>query len=152
LQKLSGKERIEGILGRYKQYENYLKYPGEWGERAFRAWLAFDLFHEYLKWPVIRVVFGETFDVLFVNDSVKPIIYLETKKPGRGAVERDAFERHIKVYNTLEWAIITDGYQWVKIDCFRHIEQQMSIDNATTKEVEDFLTAFRATKYLYGDK
>jgi hypothetical protein len=141
---------LTAILTRYRDYERYLKYPGEWGERTFRAWLVFEIFHDYLRWPIPNIVFGEVFDTLFVNDTVKPIIYLETKKPQRGLVDLEAFQRHISKYQTLEWAILTDGYEWFRIDCVRKKEQTISLLKSGSSQLEDFFRALAATNYLYG--
>lgn len=75
-------QAIKGVMRRYEQYTKYLDYPREWGERAFRGWLVFEVFHTCLKWPIKNIVFGEMYDVLFVNDDIQPMIYVETKKPG----------------------------------------------------------------------
>jgi hypothetical protein len=152
MEKESMKETLNTVLDRYKRYEKYLKYPGEWGERTFRAWLVFEIFHKRLKWPISKIVFGEVFDVLFVNETVKPVIYLETKKPERGPADSEAFQRHISKYETLEWAILTDGYDWVKMDCLRKKKQSLSLRGTNASELEEFLSSFSATNYLYGDQ
>ena len=146
------KKSLTAILTRYKKYEKYLKYPGEWGERTFRAWLVFEIFHGCLRWPISNIVFGEMFDALFVNDAVKPVIYLETKKPKRGLVDFEAFRRHISKYETLEWAILTDGYYWLSLDCVRKKEQTISLSESKSSQFRDFLLTFAATNYLYGAK
>jgi hypothetical protein len=144
------RKTLTTILTRYERYEKYLKYPGEWGERTFRAWLVFEVFHDNLKWPIANIVFGEIFDALFVNDAVKPKIYLETKKPKRGLVDIDAFKRHIEKYETLEWAILTDGYVWLTVNCVERSEQSFSLSGLKSPEVESFFRAFSASNYLYG--
>jgi hypothetical protein len=146
------RKSLTTILTRYERYEKYLKYPGEWGERTFRAWLVFEVFHDCLKWPISNIIFGEMFDALFVNDSIRPVIYLETKKPQRGLADMDAFRRHIGKYETFEWAILTDGYDWLTVDCVRKKEQSLSLSGSKASEVEGFFHAFRATNYLYGVK
>jgi hypothetical protein len=146
------KKTLTTILTRYERYEKYLKYPGEWGERTFRAWLVFEVFHDYLKWPVPSIIFGEMFDAMFVNDAVRPVIYLETKKPKRGLADMGAFRRHTEKYETLEWGILTDGYEWLAIDCVRKNERSFSLSGSKSSKVEDFFHAFRASNYLYGVK
>ena len=144
------KKSLMTILTRYRDYERYLKYPREWGERTFRAWLVFEVFHDYLKWPIQNIVFGEVFDTLFVNDAIKPIIYLETKKPKKGLVDSEVFKRHISKYETLEWAILTDGYEWLKMDCVRKKVQTISLLKSESSQLEGFFLSLAATKYLYG--
>lgn len=116
---LIGPKIIRGInelLERYNRYSGYLSFPYEWGERAFRGWLVFDIFHLLLEWPLTNIVFGEQFDVLFVDGNVKPKIYLETKKPGRGLMEFDSFQKRVRFYGTLRYAVITDGYLWARLE------------------------------------
>ena len=144
------KKSLTTILERYRKYEKYLQYPGEWGERAFRGWLVFEIFHEYLQWPIPNIVFGEKFDVLFVNGAVKPVIYLETKKPERGLADLDAFRERIGKYETLVWAVLTDGYKWVRVDCVRSEEQNFSSLETELARWKDFFRAFKATDYIYG--
>jgi len=146
------KKPLTTILARYERYEKYLKYPGEWGERTFRAWLVFEVFHDYLRWPIPNIIFGEIFDTLFVNDAVRPVIYLETKKPKRGLADMDAFRKHIEKYETLEWAILTDGYEWLTVDCVRNNERSFFLSGSKSSEVEGFFRAFKASNYLYSVK
>jgi hypothetical protein len=144
------RKTLTSILNRYEKYEKYLKYPGEWGERTFRAWLVFEVFHDLLGWPISNIVSGEMFDTLFVNDAVKPVIYLETKKPKRGLADMEAFRRHIGKYETFEWAILTDGYEWLMVDCVRKKEQSLCLSGSKASRIDDFFQAVRATCYLYG--
>lgn len=146
------KKPLTTILARYERYEKYLKYPGEWGERTFRAWLVFEAFHDYLKWPIQNIIFGEIFDTLFVNDAVRPVIYLETKKPKRGLADMEAFRRHIEKYETLEWAILTDGYEWLKVNCVKNNEQSFSLSSSKSSEMEGLFRLFKASNYLYSVK
>lgn len=139
------------ILERYKKYENYLHYPGEWGERAFRGWLVYELFHANLQWPISNIVFGEMFDVLFVDGAVKPVIYLETKKPGRGLADLQAFIQRSGKYETLVWIILTDGYKWLRIDNTTNKEQAFSSLERDLAYWQDFFRVFKATDYIYGD-
>ena len=144
------KKSLIAILERYRKYENYLQYPGEWGERAFRGWLVFEIFHDHLQWPIQNIVFGEKFDVLLVNGAVKPVIYLETKKPERGLADLDAFSRRISKYETLVWAVLTDGYKWIRVDCVRNEEQNFSSLETELVRWKDFFRAFKAIDYIYG--
>ena len=144
------RKSLTTILERYKKYENYLQYPGDWGERAFRGWVVYEIFHDHLQWAIPNIVFGERFDVLFVNGAVKPVIYLETKKPKRGLVDLDAFRRRIDKYETLVWAALTDGYKWVRVDCVRDEEQNFSSLETELARWKDFFRAFKATNYIYG--
>jgi hypothetical protein len=84
--------KITELLARYERYSGYLSFPYEWGERALRGWLVYELFHEILEWPSKNIVLGEQFDVLFIDENIKPKLYLETKKPKRGLVDIDPFK------------------------------------------------------------
>ena len=144
------KESLTAVLERYRKYESYLQYPGEWGERAFRGWLVFDIFHNHLQWPMPNIVFGERFDVLFVDGAVKPVIYLETKKPERGLADLNAFRQRIGKFETLVWAVLTDGYKWLRVDCVRNEEQNLSTYETELTDWKDFFRVFGATNYIYG--
>lgn len=144
------KESLAAILKRYQKYEDYLHYPGEWGERAFRAWLVFEIFHGDLQWPISNIVFGERFDVLFVDDAVKPVIYLETKKPGRGLADMDACKERTKKYETLVWVVLTDGFEWMRMNCVKNEEQSFSVREVKPACWRDFFQVFESVNYLYG--
>jgi hypothetical protein len=58
-------DKVREVLKRYENYGKYLRFPYEWGERAFRGWLVYEVFHGVLGWPIKYIVFGELFDVLF---------------------------------------------------------------------------------------
>lgn len=151
---IQGKDRelskaIRTVMERYKQYTGYLKYPGEWGERAFRGWIVFELFHIHLRWPVKNIVFGERYDVLFVNDDVKPIIYLETKKPGRGLAEYDDFIDRISSYQTIRYAVLANGYEWLRYDVTKTTQKIIKLEEKDSKW-EQFLKPLKAKNYLYG--
>lgn len=143
-------EILKTILDRYKRYEAYLKYPGEWGERAFRGWLVYEVFHGKLKWPISNIVFGERFDVLLVDNAVKPVIYVETKRPKRGLIDLENFAARIPSYNTLEYAVLANGYEWLRRDIVRKKDEKASLRNNNDKW-KTFLQPLQATNYLYGE-
>jgi len=49
---------LRAILDRYDRYSRYLNFPGEWGERVFRGWVAFEIVHTHLRWPTANIIFG----------------------------------------------------------------------------------------------
>ena len=118
---------LNKIIERYRLYTNYLEFPGEWGERAFRGWLVFEVFHKLLGWPIENIIFGERYDVLFVNSDIQPVIYLETKKPKRGLADLSEFKSRSKYYRTLIYAVLTDGYKWLRIDLIRSKKTQVNL-------------------------
>ena len=144
---VSGVIRI--VMKRYEHYTRYLNYPGEWGERAFRGWIVFELFHVKFRWPAKNIVFGEKYDVLFVNDNIKPMIYLETKKPGRGLADFDDFKDRIPAYQTIEHAVLTDGYKWLRWDTATGSQEVIRLEDSESKW-NDFVKPLRAKNYVYG--
>ncbi len=139
------------VLKRYERYERFLNYPGDWGERAFRGWLIFDLFHQFLKWPIENIVFGERFDVLLVNNEIKPIINIETKKPGRGLSEYNAFKKRLSDYQTLNYAILTDGNEWMLFNCLEHSEICYKLDEKEEK-FDSIIRPLFSKRYLSGEQ
>jgi hypothetical protein len=142
-------EIIQVIMKRYEQYMRYLNYPGEWGERAFRGWIVFELFHGYLQWPLKNIVFGERYDVLFVNDEIKPMIYLETKKPGRGLADFNEFKERIPAYQTLKYAVLANGYEWLRANITMCTQDTIKIGDPDI-EWTKFIKPLKAKNYLYG--
>lgn len=153
--------KIDEILNRYNDYSNFLKFPYEWGERAFRGWIVYEIFHEILSWPIKNIVFGEQFDVLLVDEHIMPRIYLETKKPGRGLAELDDFKARARFYGTLRYAVITDGYIWAKYEPLgeKIITERLVIDiyNSQPALLNEFFISLHACKFLkkvscYGEQ
>jgi len=143
----SGKDVVNKIMKRYEDYTNYLRYPGDWGERAFRFWLVMELFHNYLKWPIDKIVFGERFDVLLINDEIKPVINIETKKPGVGSKSYSIFKNRIKDYQTLNYAVLTDGFDWLIYNCIDKIETKFNTKK--DENFNEFIKPLSAKMYLY---
>jgi hypothetical protein len=143
--------KVTELLARYEKYGNYLSFPYEWGERAFRGWMVYELFHEVLGWPIKNIVLGEQFDVLFVDEYVKPKLYLETKKPGKGLVDIDRFRDRIRFYGTLKYAVITDGSEWARFEISNEeFVDQMFIDaKKAVKWWSTFFMPLHARSFLY---
>jgi hypothetical protein len=144
--------KIREVLRIYENYSKYLKFPYEWGERAFRGWLAYEVFHEVLRWPTKNIVFGEQFDVLLVDEYVRPKIYLETKKPGRGVVELDEFKARVKFYGTLRYAVITDGFDWLRFKVLGEklgAQDIVSIGKVNSPLIGKFFMPLHAKNFLY---
>ena len=142
-------EAIQAVMKRYEQYTRYLNYPGEWGERAFRGWIVYELFHIRFRWPIKNIVFGERYDVLFVDDNIKPMIYLETKKPGRGLADFDDFRDRISAYQTMQHAVLANGYEWLRIDVAKDTQEVITLEDSDSKWNE-FAKPLKAKNYLYG--
>jgi len=147
------------ILKRCEESGIRLGYPGEGGERPFRAWLVTDLLIEVLKWPSERIVVGERFDILLQDSEGFPVITIETKKPYRKASkkERDDFENRLSGYGTLRYAYFTNGGEWERLDIASPsgnliIKERfnMNLQEATTEEVEAIFAPLAADRYFGG--
>jgi hypothetical protein len=57
-------DALKVILERCGETGVRLGYPGEGGERPFRAWLVSDFLATVLGWPIASIVVGERFDIL----------------------------------------------------------------------------------------
>jgi len=136
------------ILHRHHRYSKYLQLPHEWGERAFRGWLIYEIFCLLLAWPIENVVFGEQFDVLLVDNEVKPRVYVETKRPGIGLVGINHFKQRVEIYKTLRYGVLSDGYQWLRYDIFT--EQTIQRDIRKENNWEDFFHPLHAKNFIYG--
>lgn len=142
---------IAAILERYETYGRYIKYPGDWGERAFRGWLVYEVFHTILGWPIPSIVFGEQFDVLFVNERLIPVLYLETKKPHRDLADEDDFINRTPSFPTIQYALLTDGHQWLRRDIVTggRVEVKLASGKAGWDE---FLRPLKSSNYWYEVK
>lgn len=109
---------IRRILQRSDEVGERIGYPGEGGERRFRAWLGTDLLSNTLGWPSKNVVIGERFDVLLVNEEDHAVATIETKTPYHQASkqERVDFEKRLSGYPTLRTAYFTNGPEWERLD------------------------------------
>jgi hypothetical protein len=141
---------VRRIMKRYERYTRYLNYPGEWGERAFRGWVVYEVFSTLLGWPLENIVFGERYDVLFVDNEVKPVVYLETKKPGRGLADCEEFKARIPLYQTIKHAALANGYEWLRIDIATRTEETIKLDDSDSKW-KKFVKHLLAKNYLYGE-
>jgi len=141
---------LKKVMERYERYENFLAYPGDYGERAFRGWLVFELFHKELGWPVANILFGEIFDVLLLDDDLNPRINIETKKPGDGLANYDEFIKRLPNYQTLHYGVLTDGYEWLLRNCHDGEEQIYRIEDDALK-FNKYIKPFIVKKYLIGD-
>lgn len=111
-------ETIAQILERYERYRQYLRYPTDWGERALRGWIVREVFQDALGWSSASTIFGEQFDVIFVNGQLLPVIYMETKKPETVLTKMHRCQtlRRAKNYPTLRHIVLTNGWVWERWD------------------------------------
>jgi hypothetical protein len=97
-------------------------------------------------------VFGELFDVLFIDEYIRPKIYLETKRPGKGLVELDKFKDRVRFYGTLRYAVITDGFAWSRFEVLGGklgAQETVDIGKADPILVGRFLMPLHAKNFLY---
>ena len=107
-------ERLQEILRRCEATGEQINFPGEGGERRFRLWLATEFLTDLLGWPGTSVVQGERFDLILRDDSVLPVITIETKTPYHKASAKDRrdFEKRLAAFPTFRYAIFTSGNEW----------------------------------------
>jgi len=142
---------IRQLLTRYREYEKLIRYPGDWGERAFRFWLVKELFTDVLGWNSKFIVFGERYDVLLLDDYIRPKLYLETKRPNTritNSLIEEAIERSKEFYS-IDYVIITNGIEWVLHDCIKGMEYKIAnIESADDKEIAGFFSKIHAKNYI----
>lgn len=140
------------IMERYDLYTGHLKFPGDWGERVIRAWLVFEVFGGQLGWPIESIIFGERFDVLFVDKYVNPRIYLETKAPGELRHKRNLMRYEAKAsklaerFSSIEQVVISDVETWVRIDKLRKERLSAKLDDSSADWV-GLLEKLQASRY-----
>jgi hypothetical protein len=145
---------LKEVLSRYDRLKGILNFPGDWGERAFRGWLVLDLLNGALGWPSERIVLGERFDILLLDDREIPVINIETKKPGRTpspAEERD-FMNRLGDYPTLQWAYLTNGWDWTRVELLapRGVQQVISTAKfslSRAARADAFFASLHARRY-----
>ena len=148
---------IKTLLRRYDRYTGRLNVPGDWGERAFRGWLAMDLLCDALGWPSSHVVLGERFDILLLDQGLHPVVNIETKKPYYEASPREKanFEDRLKYYGTLRWACLTNGTSWLRLSLLSPSGTQviqerktLNIEKASQKAARSFFEVIHARNFL----
>ena len=121
---IARKKTIE-ILRRFDSYSGHLHFPRDWGERPVRAWLAVEVFGGILGWPIDRIVFGERFDILLIDSSLNPRVYIETKAPYSLTDSRKIDRLLTKAvglgrrYPTIDHIVLTDANYWHRFDLRR---------------------------------
>ncbi|MGA3066927.1 MAG: hypothetical protein ABSF29_08785 [Tepidisphaeraceae bacterium] len=153
----SASQVLRAILDRYDNFKGRFSVPVEGGERGFRAWLVIDLFHHHFRWPSGLILVGERHDVLLLNESLFPVITIETKEPRHEASKKEirSFETRLPHYTTLKYAYLTDGFKWIKL----YLAAPAGHQTIAKKEIFDvcqhddtainkFLATFDATQYI----
>ncbi len=139
------------LIKRYREYETLIRYPGDWGERALRFWIIKELFMDHLHWRVENIVFGERYDVLLVDEHIRPRIYVETKRPGIRITERhirEAIDRARDFYS-IDYVVVTNGITWILYDCIKgDIYEIEDIRKAVRGRILDFFNKIHAMNYI----
>jgi hypothetical protein len=109
---------LQGVLDEYTSQSTIIRIPHEGGERPFRKLLVDRFIEDLLGWPSDNVIVGERFDILCVDEQRKPVIAIETKAPGTQFTVQDFadFESRLRFHPTIEYAYITDGWTWDRVD------------------------------------
>ena len=109
---------IQSILDRCEEVGERVDYPGEGGERGYRAWLNSELLHGVLGWPTKSVLVGERFDLLLLGVDDHAVATIETKTPYHRASkkERSDFQERLSGFPTLRTAFFTNGPEWERLD------------------------------------
>jgi hypothetical protein len=148
---------IRAILKRHADYAGRFAVPGDWGERAFRGWLVLDLLHGYMKWPSSHILLGERHDILLLNDSLSPVITVETKRPDYDASKSEwkNFEARLPHYGTLRWAFLTNGKNWTRLEILApkgkiqiRSRQEIDVTKASEEDAAKYFGTLRARQYL----
>lgn len=139
------------ILERYCEYERLIRYPGDWGERAFRFWIIKELFIDILRWPSKNIVFGERYDVLLLDEWIRPRIYIETKRPSKQITNRDLEEAigRAKDFFSIDYVVITNGITWILYDCIKNVGFRIDdVEKADSGRVTRFFSKIRARNFI----
>ncbi len=116
-----------------------------------------DYLRDVLGWPTSRILFGERFDILLLDQDLHPVVNIETKAPDHeaSAQEIQDFERRFPFYGTLRWAFFTNGTDWCRLALYAPQGQQtiterkmLLLHNTTDMIAADFFDPLDPKHYL----
>jgi hypothetical protein len=148
---------ITRVVDRTIQVGKSLPLPGEGDERPFRDWLKSHLLVTVLGWPDESVRIGEIFDILLLDEYVKPVITIETKSPYHRSTneEQKKFRERLSSYPSLRVAFFTNGPEWERLDLVSiegqqeiHSQDSLDISQATSERIESFFASLRGDRYF----
>ena len=148
---------MTAIIQRTQKYNQMLKFPHEGTERMIRGWIALEMLHDLFQWPSENIVFGETFDLLLVDNLIRPVIYLETKSISYEIDLDKSLEEINKILlrtgrrPTLNYLIITNGIKWMIYNVIGEplSEQEINdIRNIKNKEYLILENIFNVNRYM----
>jgi hypothetical protein len=152
---------ITRVIDRTVQVGKRLPLPGEGDERPFRDWLKSHLLVAVLGWPDESARIGEIFDILLLDEYIKPVVTIETKAPYHRSTkdEQRKFRERLSSCPNLRAAFFTNGPEWDRLDLVSleghqkiHSEVSLDISQATAEQVESFFEPLRGDRYFQWGK
>lgn len=152
---------VTRVIDRTVQVGKRLPLPGEGDERPFRDWLKSRLLVTVLGWPDESAKIGEIFDILLLDEDIKPVVTIETKAPYHRSTkdEQRKFRDRLSSCPTLRAAFFTNGPEWDRLDLVSiagrqkiHAEVSLDISQATAEQVESFFAPLRGDRYFQWGK
>ena len=136
-------QTLYSIIERAIKYRKLLKFPHEGTERMIRGWIALELLNVQLNWNSQNIIFGETFDLLLVDDRIRPVLYLETKgleqqiNPSDIPIELEKILKRTYRRPTLQILILTNSIKWIVFDVSDHPDIVLNIEDVRTATQND---------------
>jgi hypothetical protein len=142
---------LAAVLERFDSFNRLGALYREGGERAFRGWLVSGFLQAALGWPWQSVVQGESLDVLLLDWSDRPVIYIETKTPTSAllAKHRQEMASRLGRWGSLRHLVLTNGRHWERFDETRAplVPSADFRTGAPPTEFDAFVTPLRAALY-----
>jgi hypothetical protein len=114
-----------------------------------------------LGWPDESARIGEIFDILLLDEYIKPVATIETKAPYHRSTkdEQRKFRERLSSCPNLRAAFFTNGPEWDRLDLVSlegrqkiHSEVSLDISQATAEQVESFFEPLRGDRYFQWGK
>lgn len=148
-------EGLISIIERAFRYQRLLHYPGEGTERMLRGWIAMELLLGPLAWRPQNILFGETFDLLLVDDRIRPVLYIETKSLEQQISPKDIpneIKRILKRTGrrpTLKKMILTNGIKWIVFNVSNSPKIVFELEDVRTANPKEasLLERYLSSKY-----
>lgn len=144
-------DALETVLDRFDSFHRLGALYREGGERAFRGWLVSGFFQAALGWPWQAVVQGESLDVLLLDWSDRPVVYIETKTPTAAlqAKHRREMEGRLDRWGSLQHLVLTNGRLWERFDGLSQpiVPAASYAPGMQAGEFDALVAPLRATRY-----
>ena len=154
-------DTLQKVINRTVKMGQLLHIPGEGGERPFRDWLKSELLVSVLNWPGDKIIIGERFDILLIDEFNRPVATIETKAPYHISTktEQETFRQRLSLYPSLRVAFFTNGPEWDRLDLISvdgkqkiHNEVSLEISQSDSEDAESFFAPLRADRYSASAK